>query len=65
MEKHNNFSDPKTAAFEFVAEILTLPTKYTPKDARVMRRKYSRKLKQESPEFILELARELFRNVFH
>ena len=60
MKEYNNPSDPRVIASEFVAEICTLPGKHTPNDERTIRRKYSRELKGAGPEFVLELARELF-----
>jgi 3-methyladenine DNA glycosylase AlkD len=64
MGQHADLPDSRVIASEIVAEIRALPVKNTP-NARTIRRKYSQKLKKASPEFILELARELFGNHDH
>jgi 3-methyladenine DNA glycosylase AlkD len=46
------------------AEISALAVRNTP-NVRAVRRKYSRMLKQENPEFILDLARELLAHYGH
>ena len=61
MEQQLNTNDAKKVASEIVAEIRALPVRNTP-NLRVIRRKYSRMLKKANPEFILDLARELFEN---
>ena len=53
-----DLSDAKKIASEIDAEIRALPLRNAP-NARAIRRQYSRKLKQASPGFILDLAREL------
>jgi 3-methyladenine DNA glycosylase AlkD len=53
--------DAKTVASEINAEIRALPRRNTP-SMRAVRRKYSRMLKQTSAEFMLELARILFKD---
>lgn len=54
-----DLTNAKRAAFEIDAEIRALPVQNTA-NVRAIRCKYSRKLKQASPKFILDLARELF-----
>ena len=56
--------EAKKIASEMDAEIGALLVRNTP-NVRAVRRKYSRILKQESPEFILDLARELLENYGH
>ena len=58
MEQRINLSDPAKIAADIIAEMQALPVNNA-KNARVVCRKYSRMLKQASPEFVLELAREL------
>ncbi len=53
-------ADIQRTAAEIHAEISALPVKNTPAE-RAIRRKYSQQLDQATPEFILSLARELFR----
>ena len=53
--------DAKTVASEIDAEIRVLPHRNT-SGVRAVRRKYSRMLKQTSAEFMLELARILFKD---
>ena len=53
--------DAKTVASEIDAKIRALPHRNTP-GVRAVRRKYSRMLKQTSAEFMLELARILFKD---
>lgn len=52
--------DAKTLAAAMDAELRALPVQNTP-NARAVRRKYSQRLKQSPPEFVLGLARELFK----
>jgi len=56
-----DLGDARSIASEMVAEIRALPVPNTP-NQRAVRRKTSRRLKQASPEFVLEVARELFEN---
>jgi len=56
-----DLNDVKRVASEMDAEIRALPVRNTP-NVRAIRRRYSRHLKQASPEFILTLARELLEN---
>ena len=58
MDQALNLNDAKEVALKIDAEIRALPVRNAP-NARAVRRKYSRKLKQTNPEFILDLAREL------
>lgn len=55
------FTAPQQVAAEIAAEIRAWPVKSTPAE-RAIRRKYSRKLKDANPEFMLDLARELLAN---
>ena len=59
MEQHIDLPDPKTIASQIDAEIRALPLMNVP-NLRTVRRKYSRLLKKAAPEFVLEVARELF-----
>ena len=59
-----SLKDSKKVASTIVAEIQALPVQNTP-NMRAIRRKYSLKLKQEMPEFILDLARELLKTHCH
>ncbi len=61
MEQALDLNDAQGVALEIDAEIRALPVRNAP-NARAVRRKYSRKLKQANPEFILDLARELLEN---
>ena len=61
MDQSLNLNDAKKVASEIDAEISALPIQNTP-SVRAIRRKYSRKLKQANPEFILDLAGELLEN---
>jgi len=54
----NNY-DFKKIASAIDSEIQKLPVKNTP-NLRAVRRKYTEKIKQANPEFILSLAREIF-----
>ena len=54
----NNY-DFNTIASAIDSEIQKLPVKNTP-HLRAVRKRYSKKLKQADPEFILDLAREIF-----
>jgi 3-methyladenine DNA glycosylase AlkD len=60
MEQSGNPIDAKSLAAAIDAEIRALSVWNTPNE-RTIRRKYSGQIKQASPEFVLELARELFR----
>ncbi len=61
MEQALDLNAAQEVALEIDAEIRALPVRNAP-NARAIRRKYSRKLKQTKPEFILDLARELLEN---
>lgn len=61
MDQLLDLNNAKDVASEINAEIRALPVRNTP-NGRIIRRKYSRMLKQASPEFILDLARELLEN---
>ena len=54
-------NDAKDVASKIDAEIRALPVWNTPNE-RAIRRKYSRKLNQASPKFILNLAKVLLKN---
>jgi 3-methyladenine DNA glycosylase AlkD len=54
-------NDAKETASKIVAEIRALPIRNTA-NRRAVRRKYSHKLRQVPPDFVLGVARELFRN---
>lgn len=58
MSEKRNLADVKKIAAKFDAEIRALVVLNTP-NARAIRRKYSRNLKQAKPTFLLELARVL------
>lgn len=64
MEQHIDLPDPKTIASQIDAEIRALPLVNVP-NLRTIERKYSRLLKKAAPEFVLEVARELFYNCGH
>ncbi len=59
-------TDPRATklASEIDVEIQALPERNTP-SVRAVRRRYSRRLKQETPEFVLGLARELLKTYGH
>ncbi len=61
MGQPRNLEDVRRIGSKIDAEIRDLPVRNTP-SVRAVRRKYSQKLKQAEPEFILDLARELFEN---
>ena len=61
MEQALDLNDAQGVALEIDAEIRALLVRNA-SNARAVRRKYSRKLKQANPEFILDLARELLEN---
>lgn len=61
MEQTLDPKDAKTIASAIIAEIQALPVRRTP-NRRAIRRKYSHKLRQATPELVLDVARELFRN---
>ncbi len=61
MDQLLDLNSAKEVASEIDAEIRALSVRNTA-NGRAIRRKYSRMLKQASPEFILELARELLEN---
>jgi len=59
-----NSPPAKTLAAAMDAELRALPVQNTP-NARAVRRKYSQMLKQSPPEFVLAVARELFKAYGH
>jgi hypothetical protein len=61
MDQLLSVNDAKDVASKIDAEIHALPVWNTPNE-RVIRRKYSRKLNQASPEFMLNLAKVLLKN---
>ena len=58
MNQRLDRDDPGRVAASFDAEIRALPLLNTP-NVRAIRRKYSQQLKQDSPEFVLDLVKEL------
>ncbi len=60
MEQYPDLSDPKTIVAEHLAEINALPVQNA-KNVWPVRRKLARSLKDAAPEFVLQVARELFR----
>jgi len=64
MDQLLDLNDVKIVASVMDAEIRALPVQNTP-NVRAIRCNYSRKLKQVAPEFILNLARELFKTHGH
>lgn len=60
MHQPLNLEDVKLLASNIAADLQALPVRNTP-SYRAVRRKYSQKLRQASPEFVLELARELLK----
>ena len=64
MDQPLNLKDVKEVASGIVADLQALPVQNTP-NMRAVRRKYSRKLRQTAPEFILDLAREFLENHRH
>jgi 3-methyladenine DNA glycosylase AlkD len=58
MNQHLDQNDPRQVAAALDAEIRALTLRNTP-NVRAIRRKYSRQLKEASPEFVLDLARVL------
>jgi 3-methyladenine DNA glycosylase AlkD len=60
MDQHPDLSNPKTIATEHLAEIRALPVRNA-KNVWPVRRKLARSLKKATPEFVLQVARELFR----
>jgi hypothetical protein len=61
MSQPMHLNNAQEVASEIDAEIRALPVRNTPNE-RAIRVKYSRVLKQASPEFILDVARELLTN---
>jgi 3-methyladenine DNA glycosylase AlkD len=61
MKQHIGLSDPKVVAAEHIAAYRALPVKRA-KHVWALRREFARSLKDAPPEFVLELARELFYN---
>jgi len=53
MDQQTDLNDVRKVASEIDVEIRALPVQNTP-NVRAIRRKYSRKLKQASPEFIYQ-----------
>jgi 3-methyladenine DNA glycosylase AlkD len=64
MDSFENPVEVKNLAAAIDAEIRVLPVHNTSNE-RAVRLKYSRRLKQADPRFILELARELFQTYDH
>ena len=64
MDQLLDLNDVKIVASVMDAEIRALPVQNTP-NVRAIRCNYSRKLKQADPEFVLNLARELFKTHGH
>jgi 3-methyladenine DNA glycosylase AlkD len=58
MNQRPDPGDVQLVASRIDAEIRALPVQNTP-NVRAIRRKYSRKLKQADPKFVLDVAREL------
>jgi len=61
MRQASDQDDVKTTASAIIAEIQALPVRRTA-NRRAVRRKHSQRLRQATPEFVLDVARELFRN---
>ena len=61
MNQTAKLSDPKAIAAEHIAAYRVLPDK-TAKHVWVLRREFARSLKGAPPEYVLEVARELFYN---
>jgi 3-methyladenine DNA glycosylase AlkD len=61
MKQHAGLPDPKAVAAEHIAAYRALPVKKA-KHVWALRREFARSLKDAPPEFVLELARELFYN---
>lgn len=61
MDQLLDLNNAREVASKIDAEIRALPVRNTPNE-RAIRHKYSRMLKQASPEFVLNLARELVEN---
>jgi 3-methyladenine DNA glycosylase AlkD len=61
MNEQASLANAKQIAAEIDAEIAALPVRNTP-SVRTVRRGYSRQLKGAEPEFVLAVARELFRS---
>jgi len=59
-----NTPPAKTLAAAMDAELRALPVQNTP-NARSIHRKYSQMLNKAAPEFVLTVARELFKNHGH
>jgi 3-methyladenine DNA glycosylase AlkD len=64
MDQPLALSDAKYTALEIDAEIRALSVHNTP-NQRAIRRRYSQILKQASPEFVLDVARELLKHYGH
>jgi 3-methyladenine DNA glycosylase AlkD len=60
MKQHPDLSNPKTIAAEHLAEISALPIRNA-EHVWLVRRKLARSLENAAPEFVLQVARELFR----
>jgi len=61
---NTDLSNAKTLAAALDAELRALPVQDTPNE-RAVRRKYSQRLKKAAPEFVLAVARELFKKHSH
>lgn len=60
MDQPLDLGDPRQVTSEMIAEIQALPVRSTPNERTVLR-KYARQLGQSSPEYVLDVARVLFR----
>ena len=60
LEQKIDPQDPNAVAAEIDAQIRALPVQNTP-NVRTIRRRYSQQLETASPEYVLDLARELLR----
>ena len=61
MGQHGDLPDPKTVAAEHIAAYRALPVKRA-KHIWPLRREFARSLKKAPPEFVLQVARDLFYN---
>lgn len=61
MDKTLDLKEVEELASSIAADLQALPLRNTP-NARAVRRQYSQRLRQASPEFVLELARKLLKD---
>jgi 3-methyladenine DNA glycosylase AlkD len=61
MSQNTRLSSPKVVAAEYIAAYRALPDRKA-KTVWVLRRKFARSLRDAQPEYVLEVARELFYN---